>query len=850
LKILLITDLKKGNHTADHELLIIPRPQITEISNNLLKFTNATKIINENVECISLLKDLINEELHILGFPNISDAIQQKLDAIEFPEFNNEKQADEGYSIKVSNDRAVIIAKTERGMFYGVQTLIQTLISDGKGVYLPELQIIDFPSFKIRAVSDDISRGQVPTVENVKKFIKILSKFKINFFFIGYECDIFHYKKHPKLGIGRDALTREELLEIQDYAKKYFMEIVPLITTTGHMDNILLLPEYKDMGEFPGAQCFDISNEQVRPFIKDILEEICDNFSSEYVHITCDELFDFGKYNSKEFLEKKGKEKALLEHYQFMLDILRKKGKKYILMYHDTVLSYKKLREKLPKDIIVFFWEYFIHFNFKHTKTFQKAGFPVIISPTVFSWARSFPDIERGAKNTIEFIKYGYKKKVLGTAISSWGDFGNESFRENRLYGYILSGAISWNTPDFNLESFEKSFIKHFFGSTDERIIKTFHSLASVNDLISGFVAKLLAVPIFYNLFWRHPFPSKKPKIKKKNVEKILHNMELSYKRIQDFKPFITKNKDYLDYLVIAAEIGKFFAKKNLYSLRISNLLNQSPIPSRNKKEAINLISALRLDLKNLKEKYQELWLRCAKPDGLNRLLPYYDWLDFIYQKKIEEIEAGINWQNPFLKSEWIGYPEKRIHQEYRYFRKKFSISNQKVKKAYIQGIANHYMKIYLNGIELGEVFSRFSLAVRPIDVRVQVFDITKRLQNENVIAVEAAYFANYFPTINVYVEIHYENGEKQIIKTDISWKVSKSKEKNWNNSDFDDSYWAQAKSYGAPPEFNGEITRPYFSENWPSRTSYFFGGRSYFRIFTPSFLMPILNRFLKSIGA
>ncbi|MHA1379920.1 MAG: family 20 glycosylhydrolase [Candidatus Helarchaeota archaeon] len=850
MKILILTGLEKSDLLTPSPPLVIPRPQIVQISKKSFKLSGFIKLIYENIENIEFFKDLIIEELQILKSPIISEVIEQNEEKIELPEFNREKQAKEGYSIVIKNNKVVLIAESEVGIFYGVQTLIQSLIKDNNGVYFPEMTVIDYPSFKIRAVSDDISRGQVPTVENVKKFIKNLSKFKINFFFIGYECDIFYYQSHPKLAVGRDALTREELLEIQDYAKKYFMEIVPLVTTTGHMDNILLLPEYKDMAEFPGAQCFDISNKRVRPFIKDILEEICDNFSSDYIHITCDELFDFGKYNSKVFLKNKGKEQALLEHYQFMFDILRKKGKKHILLYHDTILGYKALREKLPKDIIVFFWEYFIHFNFRHTKVFQKAGFPVIISPTVFSWTRNFPDIERGAHNTIAFVEHGYKRGVLGTAISSWGDFGNESFRDNRLYGYILSGAISWNTPGFDLNHFENGFIKHFLGSNDEKIIKTLHSLASVNGLISGFVAKLMAIPIFYALFWRHPFPSRKPKIKKKKMQKIIREMESAHKRIQEFKPFITKNKDYLNYLEIASNIGKFYAKKNLYTIKISKLLNQNPIPAKNKKEALNLIFELRTDLKNLKNKYQELWLHCAKPDGLQRLLPNYDWLDFIYQKKIEEIEANISWQNPFLESEWIGYPEKKIHQEYRYFRKKFSISNNKIKKAYLQGISNHYLKVFLNGAELGEVFSRFSLSIRPIDVRVKVFDITDFLQSENIIAVEAAYFANYIAAINVYIEIYYENGEKKIVKTDITWKTNKSIGNDWNEINFDDSQWAQAKSYGAPPKFNGEITRPYFLENKPSKTSYFFGGRGYFRIFTPSILLPVLNKFLKSIGA
>lgn len=850
MKKIIIKGLKEKSFSITNEILVIPQPQTMKVGITSYVFTEFTKLNYENIEKIDFLRDFLNEELALLNFPFILELEDQIIHDFELPEFNNEKQASEGYSLQIAKNMIVLIAESEQGIFYGIQTLLQLLYSDKNGISLPEIIIKDFPNFAIRAISDDISRGQVPTIENFKKFIRILSRFKINFFFIGYECDIFYYNKHPNIGVGRDPLKREEILEIQEYAKKFFVELVPLVTTTGHMDNVLMIPGYQDLGEFPGAQCFDISNNKVRIFLSDILEEICANFSSNYIHITCDELFDFGHYHSKKYLEQKGKELALLEHYNWMFDILKKQGKDKIIMYHDTVIKHKKIRQRLSRDIIIFLWEYFFHINFRRIKTLQKAGFNVIISPTIFDWSRNFPDIERGTKNIRAFIKAGYKRKVWGTAVSSWGDWGNESFRENRYYGYILSAELSWNTPNFDIKQFKKSFNKQFFGFTDNRITNIFRSLGDVNNIISGSISKLLATPLFYILLRRHPFPSKSPKIKTKQMLNLMHEMELTIKSIHDIKPFINKNKDYLDYLEFSAYLAKFFAKKNLAKLNISKLLQKTPIATQNRKKAIIIITELREELNRIKEKYQDLWLRCAKPEGLERLLPFYSWLDFIYTKKIEEIKANINWQNPFLEAEWIGYPEKKFHQDFRYFRKNFTLQNQKVKKAFLQGIANHYMKISINEIELGEVFSRFSLSVRPIDERVKVFDITKHLKKENIIIVEAANFTNYTNAINIYIEIFFENGEMQIIKSDCNWKTQETEIPGWKEIEFDDSTWKQAKSYGAPPKFNGEITKPYFLDNWPSQTTYMFGTRGYLKNFVPKIIISLVENFLKSIGA
>ncbi len=852
MKKLIITGLKEKSYPISRELLIIPQPQSMIVGDKSYYLTESIELLYDNVENLVFFQDLINEELSFLNAPQISDTKEKVVEGIELPVFDSVKQTEEGYSLTIGKNEVRLIAESEKGVFYGIQTILQLLNSNQNEVSLPEITIIDFPNFKIRAIADDISRGQVPTVENMKKFIRILSRFKINFFIFGYECDIFYYEKHPNIGIGRDPLTKEEISEIQEYAKKYFMEIVPLVCLTGHVDNVLLVPGYRDLGEFPGAQTFDISNEKVRLFIKDCLDELCTNFSSNYFHITLDELFDFGRYKSKKYLEQKGKEIALLDFYNWMFDILRTHGKDQIIMYHDTVIKYDKIRKSLPKDIIIFFWEYFLHFNFRLIKKLQKAGFSVIVSPTVFSWSRNFPDIKKCIKNIVALTKYGHKRgeKVLGTGVSSWGDFGNESFRDHRLFGFSLSADVSWNTPDFNLERFHKAFNKEFFGIIDERMTDIFYSLGWVNRIITGTISRMLAVPIFFHLFWRHPFPSKKPKINTGKMKKLLQKMELTQKKIEAIEPLIKKNREYIDYLKFSAQIAKFYANKNLYSLKISSLLEKTPISAENKKEAINLLSKLRDDFKNIKEIYPELWLRCAKPDSLKRLLPYYDWLDYLYKNKLEEIENDISWTNPFLESEWIGYPEKSLHQDYRYFRKTFTLSNRKVKKAFLQGISNHYMKISINETELGEVFSRFTLAVRPIDERVKIFDINEHLQEKNVITVEAANYVYDVNAINIYVEIYFENDEMQVIKSDETWKTNKTELADWKEIGFNDSLWERAKSYGAPPEFNGEITRPYFLDNFPSRTTYMFGTRGYFKNFIPQMLLPLLGKYLKSIGA
>ncbi|HEY5075074.1 MAG TPA: glycoside hydrolase family 20 zincin-like fold domain-containing protein, partial [Pyrinomonadaceae bacterium] len=80
-----------------------------------------------------------------------------------------QKLTDEGYVVAVSADEVVVAGKTSTGTFYGLQTLKQLVRGAGAGAFIPGVNIADWPTMRWRAVSDDISRGPVPTVDYIKR---------------------------------------------------------------------------------------------------------------------------------------------------------------------------------------------------------------------------------------------------------------------------------------------------------------------------------------------------------------------------------------------------------------------------------------------------------------------------------------------------------------------------------------------------------------------------------------------------------------------------------------------------------------------------------------------------------
>ena len=139
-----------------------------------------------------------------------------------------------------------------RVYLHGVMSLLQIIEEKGRSTIVSGGTIRDFPAEKIRGITDDISRGQVSTLDNFKEIVRTIARYKMNVY-SPYIEDLFQFSKYPDIGKGRGALSPAECKELDAYAKKYFVEIIPIFETLGHWENILLQPKYRDLGEFPGA---------------------------------------------------------------------------------------------------------------------------------------------------------------------------------------------------------------------------------------------------------------------------------------------------------------------------------------------------------------------------------------------------------------------------------------------------------------------------------------------------------------------------------------------------------------------------------------------------------------------
>ena len=852
LKVIILKDLQKSEELFVDKTILIPVPKEVVLSEekNTFFLTSECNIDFVNVKNCDLFENNLNEFLRqisnvrIAGIKDKANNLGKKFGFKDLLDVNNE----EGYNLEIKNNEILIYGIHEKGLFYGLQTLIQLLkngfLTDIKvrklpaehinKLLLPEIEIKDIPDLRIRGVAQDISRGQVFTVENAKRYIKILSHYKMNFYFLYIE-DMYAHPKYPLIGKNRGALTKQEIKEIDDYAKKQFVELVPIFECLGHVDNILQHEMYEDLGEFPGAHSLNISNPKIYDFLSDYISELSSSFSTDYFHIGCDESFDIGRFNSKDYIKDKGKSEALIEFYERVYKIVKDNSNKHVIMYDDIVRKHEKILKNLNKNLILMYWHYDPNKKFPYLEKFLEAGYKVIVSPSMLNWLRNFPDNKNASKNIINFIKTAYRYRndgCLGVLTSTWGDMRYYSFRENEIFGAILNGAIAWTTLNFDYQKFKSDYGFLFFG-IEQGFVHKFNEMFTLLSKSSTlyYRVSVLLPPLFFTYFFKHPFPTEIFNNSFENYQKIgnLANKCLEY--YNDLKPKVLFEIENFEYIEFGAELAKYLKEKIEISQRVSNILYESEANDIDVQTVISDLNYIKDKIKYLKNKFEKLWLRAAKRPCLDHIMKLFDFLITAYEKKISQVNARTYFEDPYLPSEWIWTADTTNSTNPRYFRKEINIKYP-IKKAIIQGIACNQMKIYINNEYIGQVLSRYSMSILPIVLRVKAFDVTKYLKaGENVIAIEAQNFEGNKGAINIYGQILLEDDTILELITDTTWFCSSNKSlgsNDWQTINFRVERWAKVRSYGRPPNLNGDIFKPNLLKGEISDTQDYFGIEGY----------------------
>ena len=235
----------------------------------------------------------------------------------------------EGYELDVSPERIVLKAQMPAGLFYGVLTLRQLILSS-KSTLAPEQQVssaiqpcarvVDKPRFEWRGLMLDCSRT-FWSKDYIRRYIDLLAFHKMNKLHLhltddqGWRVEIKAFPRLTDVGSKFDPryegetngyYSQEDIRELVCYAASRFVTIVPEIDLPGHFTaGLAAYPELsytgrKDLWIYPydkrpesiAPLTEDIlcaGNEKVFDFLEIVLEELMNLFPTQYIHIGGDE---------------------------------------------------------------------------------------------------------------------------------------------------------------------------------------------------------------------------------------------------------------------------------------------------------------------------------------------------------------------------------------------------------------------------------------------------------------------------------------------------------------------------------------------------------------------------------
>ena len=278
------------NQTVETQIQLIPEPFEMTQSDGMFKVSQAM----------------------LVGAGSASNKVNFRVDpnATDIP--------DEGYQLEIDEAGVRLTAKTETGLFYGKQTLLQLLTPNG----LPYVKINDHPRFPYRGLHLDVSRHFFDK-EEVKKLMNVMSYYKLNTLHLhltdagGWRLQI---DKYPKLtqesafrtqsdwrewwdnGKDRQYLkegtegayggyyTKDDIRDMLAYAAEKHITIIPEIEFPAHSDEVFVAyPELCCAGKSHTSGDFCIGNPKTFEFMENVLTEVIELFPSEYIHIGGDE---------------------------------------------------------------------------------------------------------------------------------------------------------------------------------------------------------------------------------------------------------------------------------------------------------------------------------------------------------------------------------------------------------------------------------------------------------------------------------------------------------------------------------------------------------------------------------
>lgn len=324
-------------------------------------------------------------------------------------------------------------------------------------------------NFDVLGVMLDCSRNGVMNVQELKRFITILSKMGYNQLQLYIE-DIYYIEGEPFFGYRRGRYTKEELREVVAFGEEHGVDLVPCIQTLAHLG----IFRWKDYA--PLRDCDDIllvGDEKVYELIEKMFTSLRECFKTDRIHIGMDEAHNLGKGKYLKQHGERNRIDIILEHLTTVRELASKHGFTKPMMWSDmlyklanngqyylkdAVIS-QELKDRFPKDMSLVYWHYTgidPEMYDSMIKTHKQISDEIIYAGGAWKWATFVPHNNISIHALTLGMKACIENDVKEALVTLWGDNGNEASVYSILPSLCTAACI--NIGIFDIEGIKQKF--------------------------------------------------------------------------------------------------------------------------------------------------------------------------------------------------------------------------------------------------------------------------------------------------------------------------------------------------------------------------------------------------------
>ncbi len=526
------------------------------------------------------------------------------------------------YTLRINADGVLLCAGSLDALGWAVQSMRQ-IVRQCAGV-LPELVIEDEPAQQNRGFYYDLSRGRVLTLESLKRLADTMAFYKLNQLQL-YVEHTYLFRDLTEVWRDETPLCAEEIMELDQYCSDRGIELVPSLSTFGHLYKLLSTKSFGAFCEMPDSageafsfldrmnhHTINVSEPGAVSLIKDLILEYMQLFRSDKFNICADETFDLGKGRSKALAEEKGIGSLYMDHILELFDFLIAHGRTP-MFWGDIIVKYPELYARIPKQVICLNWGYCATQRDYETKVLHEAGAVQYLCPGACGWNTWVNKLKDSYENIKRMCSYAGKYGAIGILNTEWGDFGHINQLVFGIPGMIYAAAGSWSQELLSYEELNRQISILQYGDTSGRLLDLFgrvdaQTVFSWNQAVclKEGVQKQMAQEGLREIFWKEDWsdgPARNACI-----------LELEKELFVISRSMDSSSRQVVECAYVAMEAVRLWNETGLYFYHT----HQGKKPKGGMELAAELERCLRA--------YQKLWRRMGKEAGLGRISEVFCW--------------------------------------------------------------------------------------------------------------------------------------------------------------------------------------------------------------------------------